>query len=143
MLVLHARIQMGAGERGPDLPPLKNHKNIGFLSNTGPDPLKITKLQSQFSTLGHHRHASKTPFKWRFAGGMMIASLKWYVDPSSPHQLKKCQSSAPSDKTVWIRAHTCHISNKTSPHLNNHTDVFSEAQIFKFRNYSVIFQYFY
>ena len=28
------------GNRGPDPPPLKNHKNIGFLSNTGPDPLK-------------------------------------------------------------------------------------------------------
>ena len=24
-------------------PPLKNHKNIGFLSNTGPDPLKNHK----------------------------------------------------------------------------------------------------
>ena len=29
--------------------PLINHKNIGFLSNTGPDPLKITKLPSQHS----------------------------------------------------------------------------------------------
>ena len=29
---------------GPDPPPpLKNHKNIGFLSNTGPDPLKNHK----------------------------------------------------------------------------------------------------
>ena len=28
-------------------PPLKNYKSIGFLSNTGPDPLKITKLPSQ------------------------------------------------------------------------------------------------
>ena len=27
--------------------PLKNHKNIGILSNKGPDPLKITKLPSQ------------------------------------------------------------------------------------------------
>ena len=27
-------------DRGPDsTPPLKNHKNIGFLSNIGPDPL--------------------------------------------------------------------------------------------------------
>ena len=26
--------------RGPDPPPLKNHKNIGFLSNSGPVPLK-------------------------------------------------------------------------------------------------------
>ena len=30
-----------AGYRGSG-PPLKNHKNIGFLSNTGPGPLKIT-----------------------------------------------------------------------------------------------------
>ena len=29
--------------------PLKNHKNIGFSSNTGPDPLKIAKLPSQHS----------------------------------------------------------------------------------------------
>ena len=29
--------------------PLKNHKNIGFLRNSGPDPLKITKLHSQHS----------------------------------------------------------------------------------------------
>ena len=31
------------GSRGRDRgsgPPVKNHKNIGFLSNTGPDPLK-------------------------------------------------------------------------------------------------------
>ena len=29
----------GGGDRGSG-PPLKNHKNIGFLSNIGPDPLK-------------------------------------------------------------------------------------------------------
>ena len=34
-----------------------------FLSNTGPYPLKFSKLQSQHSTLGHHGHASETPFK--------------------------------------------------------------------------------
>ena len=45
---------------------LKNHKNIGFLRNTGLDLLKITKLPSQHSMLGHHRHASETPFKWRW-----------------------------------------------------------------------------
>ena len=54
---------------------LKNHKNIGFLSNIGPDPLKITKLPSLHSMLGHHQHASETPFKWRFAGGPMMARL--------------------------------------------------------------------
>ena len=41
--------------------------------------------------LGHHRHASETSIKWRFAGGPMLARLKWYLDPPSPHQLKKQQ----------------------------------------------------
>ena len=56
-------------------PPLKNHKNIGFLGNTGPDPMKITKLQSQHSMLGNHRPDNEMPFKWRFAGGRMMAHL--------------------------------------------------------------------
>ena len=70
------RIQRGAGvpDPPPSPPPPENHKNIGFLSNTGPDPLKITKLPSQHSVLGHHQHTSETPFKfkWRFAGGLMM-----------------------------------------------------------------------
>ena len=56
----HARTQRG--DRGSGHPHLKNHKNIEFLSNR-PDPLKFSKLPSQHSTLGHHRHASETPFK--------------------------------------------------------------------------------
>ena len=54
--------------------PLENYKNKGFLSNTAPDPLKITKLPSQHSMLGHHQPASKTPFKCRFAGGLLMAN---------------------------------------------------------------------
>ena len=69
------------GQWDPD--PLKNHKNIGFLSNTGPDPLKITKVPSQHSMLGHYRYASKTPFKCRFTGGTMMARFKCYLDPLS------------------------------------------------------------
>ena len=57
-----------AGKHGTPTPPLKNHKNIGFLSNIGPNPRKITKLPNQLSMFGQHRHASETPFKWRFAG---------------------------------------------------------------------------
>ena len=48
---------------GPD--PLKNHKNIGFPSNIDPDPLKITKLPSQHSMVGHYRQG-------RFADGPMV-----------------------------------------------------------------------
>ena len=37
----------GGGTGGPD--PLKNHKNIGFLSNTSPDPLRNHKAIYQAS----------------------------------------------------------------------------------------------
>ena len=72
---------------GPYTPPplLQNLKNLGFLSNTGPDPLK--KSKSYQAKLGHHRHASETPF--HFADGPMMARLQWYLDSPSPHQLKK------------------------------------------------------
>ena len=63
---VHVRIQRGDKGSGP---PLENHKNIDFFSNTAPDPHKIVKLPSQLSNLGHNQHASETPFKWRFAGG--------------------------------------------------------------------------
>ena len=77
----------GQGSRHPI--PLKNHKNIGFLNNTGPDPLKITKLPSQHSMLGHHRHASETPFKWRFCWRIQDGPLTVVFGFSiSPHQLK-------------------------------------------------------
>ena len=61
---LHVRIQRG--DRG-------KLQNIGSLSNTGPDLLKYTQLPSQHSMLGHHRPASETPFKWRFAGLPLMA----------------------------------------------------------------------
>ena len=70
-LVSCADPEDGAGCLDP--PPPENHKNIEFLSNTGLDPLK--KLPSQHPMLGHYRHASETPFKWRFAGGPMMVRL--------------------------------------------------------------------
>ena len=48
--------------------------------------------------LGHHRHASETPFQWRFAGGPMMARLWWYLDPPSPHQLKTVKVGPPLTK---------------------------------------------
>ena len=74
----------GGGDRGSGPPPLKNRKFIGFPSNTGPDPLKITKLLSQYSTVGHYRPASETPFQWRFAGRPIIACFWWSLEPGSP-----------------------------------------------------------
>ena len=42
-------------------PPWKIIRNIGFLSNTGQDPLKNNKA-TKLLMLGHHWHASETPF---------------------------------------------------------------------------------
>ena len=56
-------------------PSLKNHTNIGFSTNIGPGPLKITKLRSQHSMPSHHRYASEMPFKWGFASGPIMARL--------------------------------------------------------------------
>ena len=66
-LQIYACSDPEGGTGGPDPPPpLKNHKYVGFLSDTAADPLKITKLHvhvpSQHSMLGHHRPASETPF---------------------------------------------------------------------------------
>ena len=63
----------GGDDRGYG-PPRKITKK-GFLSNTGPDPLKIVKLLGQNSMLGHNWDASETPFKWCFAGEPMVAGF--------------------------------------------------------------------
>ena len=69
------------GGQGVRTSPWKS-QNIGFFSNTGPDPLKIVKLPSQLSILGHHRHASKTPFK-RTNRRRPTNSGIWIIPPPS------------------------------------------------------------
>ena len=58
----------GWGGTGGQNPP-ENSQNIGFLSNTAPDPLK------NHSMLDHQRHISETSFKWPFACGPKMAHL--------------------------------------------------------------------
>ena len=48
---------------------------MGFLSNPGPDPLKNHTATKPTFNVGHYRHTNETPFKWRFAGGPMMARL--------------------------------------------------------------------
>ena len=75
----------GHGVRTPPPPPLKNHKNIGFLCNTDPDPLKYHKATKSALNVGDHQHATEM----RFAGGQMMARLKWYLDLSFPSSIRK------------------------------------------------------
>ena len=66
---------------GPPPPPMKNCKNIGFLSNSGPDSPKIMMLPSQHSMLGHHHHAA---FRcWANDGRLIVV-----FGSLTPHQLK-------------------------------------------------------
>ena len=103
--ILYVRIQWGTG--GPDPLPLKNHKNIGFLSNTGPDPLKNHKATIQC------RAIIGTPAK-RHLNGVSLVNRRWpaYSDililPPLIKLKKKIKKTlnivSPSDKTFWIRS---------------------------------------
>ena len=66
------RIKIMGGSGGPN--PLKNHKNLGFLSNTGPDPLKNHKATKPEFNVGPLSAIGK-PAKRRSAGGPMMAPV--------------------------------------------------------------------
>ena len=64
------------GEQGVRTPPpLKNHRNIGFLSKTGLDSKENSKATELAFYAGPYRPTSETPFKWRFDGRPMLARL--------------------------------------------------------------------
>ena len=86
----------------------KSQKYRFFLAILVWIPWKITKLPSQHSLSGYHWPASKTPFKWRFAGGRMMACFFAVygssILPSSTEKKKCCQSWTPLTK-LWIPAY--------------------------------------
>ena len=75
ILGCHGRIQRGDRGSGPP-PPLKNHKNLGFLGNTGPDLLKNHKATKPAFNVGplsaRQRNAIYMAFRWRADGGPPI-----------------------------------------------------------------------
>ena len=79
IMCVHVRIRGGTG--GSD-PPLKNDKAIGFLSKTGPEPLKIHK-------------ATKPAFN----AGQPLARQRNTIEAR-----EKKRIWTPSDETFWIRA---------------------------------------
>ena len=70
MVISSADPEGGTG--GPD-PPLKNHKNIGFLSNTGPDPLKNHKATKPAFNVGSSSAGQRNTISMGFAGRPMMA----------------------------------------------------------------------
>ena len=65
------------GGRGSG-PPLKNHKNLEFLLNTGPDPMKNHKATKPAFNVGPSSALQRN------AISPMMAQLKRYFDPLSP-----------------------------------------------------------
>ena len=111
----HVRIQRGGGGGGGGgqgvWTPLENYKNIGFLSNTCPDPLKITKVVvwsnpafNVGSSSARQRNAILTGIL--LAGHRPANSGVWILPPLIKLKKKCCQSWTPSVKTFWIRAWT-------------------------------------
>ena len=99
------------GVHPPPPPPQKNHKNIGFLRNSGPDLLKNHEATEPVFNVGpssaRQRNAIEMAFRWRADD----SPLKVVFRSSHPSSTKKkttnkksCQSWTPSDKIFWIRA---------------------------------------
>ena len=65
--------------------------------------------------LGHLRHASKTQFKWRFAGSRRCHTYSGIciLPPLKSKTKKKYQGWIPSDKKFCIGAHACHYKEDT------------------------------
>ena len=87
--------------RGPDPtppPPLKNHKNIGFLSNSGPDPLKNYEATEPAFNVGlssaPQPNAILMAFCWRADDGLLIVVFG-HFHPSSTKKQPRCQSWTP------------------------------------------------
>ena len=87
--VQYARIQR---DRGPDPPP------------PPPPPPKIIKLPSLHSMLEHHRSASETPFKWRFAFcGIWIHSTQhWKFHLLTKHLRHGCCKFASVQRMITL-----------------------------------------
>ena len=75
----------GGGGQGVQIPP-EQSKNVGFSSKRGPNPLKNRSYQARIQCWDIISMPAKCHC-WRADDG----SLLRYLDPPSPHQLKKKQ----------------------------------------------------
>ena len=68
-------------------------------------PWEVAGLPGRYSMFGHHGHAGGAPFKWRFAGGSMMARFKWYLGSSVPPSARGSkQKRSVKYKTFWVFA---------------------------------------
>ena len=97
--------EVGQGVRTSP-PPLKNHKNIGFHSNTGPDPLKK-------KTYGYQASIKCWAIIDTPGGGPMLARILWYLDPLSSQQKKKLKVDSLWQNFLEPCMHICSADSLT------------------------------
>ena len=75
----------GGGGNGSG-PPLENHKNLGFHSNSCPDPLKNHEATEPPFNVGpssaRQRNAIQMAFRWRTDDGSLMVVIFGYSIPS-------------------------------------------------------------
>ena len=103
-------------------PPLKNHKNIWFSSNTGPDPLKNRSHQARiqcWTIIGTPAKRHLMAFCRRADHGPLIVALGSSL-PSSTKKTKQKKNTSKfgplSDKTFWIL--TCGLEDKQADDID-------------------------
>ena len=67
---------------------LTNHKNIGFLSNTGPDPLKNHKANKPAFNFGPLSTRQRNAFRWQADDRPLIVVLLGSSLPSKKNFVK-------------------------------------------------------
>ena len=77
----------GQGIRPP--PPEKSQKYRVSLQCWSDSPEKSQSYQASIQCWAIICLSAKRHYRWCFAGGQMMAQLKRYLDPLSPHKLKK------------------------------------------------------
>ena len=108
----------GQGVRSPPPPPLKNHKNIGFLSNCGPDTLKNHKATKPAFVFG-----SLSAYRWWIDDGPPIVVFVWILFRSLKNvvkvgpPLKKLSGSAHATYNKIMKKRVCTISSTSICHL--------------------------
>ena len=95
---------------------MRTTKSIRPLSLFAQSDLAIYRKYQPSS--GHPRPTSKTPFKWRFAGGVMMATFRWYWEMIW-FVIWRNQQNGGCVQHVWKSAGTCIREQRliTSPSL--------------------------
>ena len=91
----------------PPPPPPEKSQSYIVLSNTGPDPRKITKLPSQHAIFSHYRPTREMAFPWRADDGPLLVVFGSSL-PSTKNKTKTLSELnwTPSDKTFLIHSYS-------------------------------------